>query len=67
MMGTTNTQTSMFHYASVERLVPADDPLRAIEAVIDWEVIREQLAPFCGETSRPSIPPEQLIKVVSAS
>jgi hypothetical protein len=30
-------------------------------------VIREQLAPFCGETSRPSIPPEQLIKVVSAS
>jgi transposase len=64
MMGTTNTQTSMFHYTSVERLVPADDPLRAIEAVIDWEVIREQLAPFYSETGRPSIPPEQLIKAM---
>lgn len=62
MMGTTNTQASMFHYTSVEQLVPADDPLRAIEAVIDWEVIREQLAPFYSETGRPSIPPEQLIK-----
>ena len=63
-MGTTNTRTSRFHYTSVERLVPADDPLRAIEAVIDWEVIREQLAPFYSETGRPSIPPEQLIKAM---
>ena len=45
MMGTTNSQTAMFQYTSVEQLVPADDPLRAIEAVIDWQVIREQLAP----------------------
>jgi transposase len=64
MMGTTNTQASMFHYTSVEQLVPADDPLRAIEAVIDWEVIREKLASFYSETGRPSIPPEQLIKAM---
>jgi len=64
MMGTTNTQASMFLYTSVERLVPADDPLRAIEAVIDWEVIREHLAPFYSATGRPSIPPEQLIKAM---
>jgi transposase len=64
MMGTTNTQASMFHYTSVEQLVPADDPLRAIEAVIDWEVIRQQLAPFYSATGRPSIPPEQLIKAM---
>jgi hypothetical protein len=30
MMGTTNTQASMFHYTSVDRLVPADDPLLPI-------------------------------------
>jgi transposase len=64
MMGTTNTQASMFHYTSVDRLVPADDPLRAIEAVIDWEIIREKLAPFYSDGGRPSIPPEQLIKAM---
>src|SRR5687768_16086114 len=62
MMGTTNTQSSMFHYTSVEQLVPADDALRAIEAVIDWEIVRDKLAPFYSETGRPSVPPEQLIK-----
>jgi len=64
MMGTTNTQASMFHYTSVDQLVPADDPLRAIEAVIDWEILRARLAPFYSEGGRPSIPPEQLIKAM---
>ena len=64
MMGTANTQTAMFQYTSVDQLVPADDPLRAIEAVIDWQVIRQQLAPHYSETGRPSIPPEQLIKAM---
>lgn len=30
----------------VEQVVLADDPLLAIEAMIDWEVIRERMAPF---------------------
>src|SRR5881628_2250195 len=64
MMGTTKTQTSMFQFTSVEQLVPADDPLRAIEAVIDWDVIRQKLAPHYSELGRPSIPPEQLIKAM---
>ena len=64
MMGTTHTQASMFHYTSVDQLVPPDDPLRAIEAVIDWAVIREKMASFYSETGRPSIPPEQLIKAM---
>jgi transposase len=64
MMGRTNPQSAMFQYVSVKQLVPADDPLRAIEAVIDWEVIRERLAPFYSETGRPSIPPEQLLKAM---
>ena len=46
MMGTANTQTAMFQHTSVEQLVPANDPLRTIEAVIDWQVIRDQLAPM---------------------
>jgi len=64
MMGTTKTQASMFHYTSIEQLVPADDPLRAIEAVIDWDEIRQRLAPHYSATGRPSIPPEQLIKAM---
>lgn len=35
MMGHTDTQTALFQYTSVERLVPADDLLRAIRAAID--------------------------------
>jgi transposase len=64
MMGTTNSQSAMFHYLSVDQLVPADDPLRAIEAVIDWDVIRERMAPFYSPLGRPSIPPEQLLKAM---
>lgn len=64
MMGTSNTQTAMFHYTSVDQLVPADDALRAIEAVIDWEVVRERMAPFYSPLGRPSIPPEQLLKAM---
>src|SRR5437867_6643082 len=64
MRGTTKTQASMFQYTSVDQLVPADDPLRAIEAVINWELIREQLVPHYSDTGRPSITPEQLIKAM---
>src|SRR5213594_1113504 len=64
MMGTANTQTAMSQFTSVEQLVPADDPLRAIEAVIDWDVIRDQMAAFYSASGRPSIPPEQLIKAM---
>ncbi|MCC6349514.1 MAG: IS5 family transposase [Candidatus Eisenbacteria bacterium] len=64
MMGTSITLTAMFHYTSVDQLVPADDPLRAIESVIDWEVIRERMAPFYSPLGRSSIPPEQLLKAM---
>jgi transposase len=64
MMGTPDNQTAMFHYMSVDQLIPADDVLRAIEAVIDWEVIRERMAPFYSPLGRPSIPPEQLLKAM---
>lgn len=64
MMGTSNNQTAMFHYTSVDQLVPVDDSLRAIETVIDWEVVRERMAPFYSPLGRPSIPPEQLLKAM---
>ncbi|MCC6350313.1 MAG: transposase, partial [Candidatus Eisenbacteria bacterium] len=63
-MGASNHQTAMFHYTSVDPLVPADDPLRAIESVIDREVIRERMAPFHSPLARPSVPPEQLLKAM---
>ena len=45
MMDRANTRTAMFQYTSVDQPVPADDPLGVIEAVVDWQVIREGLAP----------------------
>ena len=51
-MGATNPQASRFHYTSLQRRVPTDDPLRAIEAVIDWDLIRDKLAPSCRATGR---------------
>jgi len=47
MMGTTNIQASMFHYSSVAQLAPPDDPLRAIETVID--LLRDDLGGYLQE------------------
>jgi len=54
----------MFSYFSPEARVPADHPLRSIEAHTD-RVLKEllgELDALCSETGRPSIPPERLLK-----
>lgn len=64
MMGAKPPQPVMFHYITLEELVPEDRILRAIERAIDWTVIRRKLAHTYSDTGQPSTPPEQLVKAM---
>ena len=55
-------QGSLFYEFSLERHVPADHLLRAIDRFVDLTDLRVRLAPFYSSVSRPSIDPELLIR-----
>lgn len=65
MMGErTGVQGALFYGFNLERHVPADHLLRAIDRFVDLGVIRQQLRPFYSETGRPSIDPELMIRML---
>ena len=65
MMGErTAAQEQLFYEFSLERHIPADHLLRAIDRFVDLSSIREQLRPFYSETGRPSIDPELMIRML---
>src|SRR5262245_10138032 len=57
-------QGSLFYEFSLERHVPADHLLRAIDRFVDFADLRVQLAPFYSPLGRPSIDPELLIRML---
>jgi transposase len=57
-------QEALFYAFSLERHVPADHILRAIDRFVDLGELRERLAPFYSSTGRPSIDPELLIRML---
>jgi transposase len=57
-------QGALFYKFSLDRHVPADHMLRAIDPFIDLEGVRAHLAPFYSSTGRPSIDPELLIRML---
>src|SRR5262245_38029166 len=57
-------QGSLFYEFSLERHVPADHLLRAIDRFVDLADLRVQLAPFYSPLGRPSIDPELLIRML---
>jgi len=57
-------QGSLFYRFSLERHVPADHLLRAIDRFVDLSDLRVHLAPFYSSTGRPSIDPELLIRML---
>src|SRR5437867_10971661 len=66
MRGGDGQQAGMFSYVSPERRIPADHPLRPIRAMTD-EVLRQlspRFARLYAKTSRPSIAPEKLLRVL---
>lgn len=65
MMGErTVAQETLFYEFSLERHVPADHLLRAIDHFVDLSNLREQLRPYYSDTGRPSIDPELMIRML---
>ncbi len=65
MMGERQTdQAALFYEFSLERHVPADHMLRAIDRFVDLDGVRSHLATFYSSTGRPSIDPELLIRML---
>lgn len=64
MRGQIDPQSALFSYVSVEERIPKDHPLRSIKAHAD-AILRSMNARFESmyeDGSRPSIPPERLLK-----
>ncbi|MEW6467238.1 MAG: IS1182 family transposase [Pseudomonadota bacterium] len=57
-------QGALFYEFSLERHVPADHMLRAIDRFVDLEGVRAHVAPFYSQIGRPSIDPELLIRML---
>jgi transposase len=57
-------QAALFYEFSLERHVPADHMLRAIDRFVDLGGVRAHLAPFYSPIGRPSIDPELLIRML---
>src|SRR5450432_4838483 len=57
-------QGALFYRFSLDRHVPANHLLRAIDRFVDLEGVRAHLAPFYSSTGRPSIDPELLVRML---
>src|ERR1700757_4275578 len=57
-------QGALFYEFSLERHVPADPMLRAIDSFVDLADLRVRLAPFYSSIGRPSIDPELMIRML---
>ena len=66
MRGTDHQQSALFSYLAVEDRIPADHPLRAMQALVN--PILADLSPrfeaMYATTGRPSIPPERLLRAL---
>jgi transposase len=59
-----NAQGALFHEFSIADYVPADHLLRPVEHFVDLSSIRHQLTQLYGNTGRPLIGPELLIRML---
>src|SRR5690349_23074174 len=65
MMGERQSgQEALFYEFSLERHVPAEHLLRAIDRFVELDGVRCELAPFYSEIGRPSIDPELMIRML---
>lgn len=64
MRGDEKNQSALFHYFSIESLVPASHPIRRIRQVCDEALKRLDVVfdTMYSDTGRPSIAPERLLK-----
>lgn len=57
-------QAALFYEFSLDRHVPADHMLRAIDRFVDLEELRAKLSAYYSPIGRPSIDPELLIRML---
>jgi transposase len=57
-------QGALFYEFSLERHVPADHWVRAIDRFVDLSEILTHLRPFYSEIGRPSVDPELMIRML---
>jgi transposase len=57
-------QSALFYEFSLERHVPADHLLRAIDRFVDLDGVRAHLASYYSPIGRPSIDPELMIRML---
>ena len=58
-------QAKLFYEFSLERHVPQDHRLRAVDRFVDLEGVRAHLALFYSPIGRPSIDPELMIRMAA--
>jgi transposase len=66
MRGSDLPQTTLFSYLSVEDRIPADHPLRAIQALVNpiLVALSPRFVAMYSTMGRPSIPPERLLRAL---
>src|SRR3984885_9459954 len=64
MMGKQDAPEELFYRFRREDHVPADHPLRALDAVLDFGRVRTVLADHYSHTGRPSIDPELMLRML---
>jgi transposase len=57
-------QSALFYEFSLDRHVPAEHLLRAIDRFVELDGLRAHLAPFYSAIGRPSVDPELLIRML---
>ena len=57
-------QGQLFYDLCLEKLVPADHPVRKLDAVLDLSWVSRELAPYYSHTGRPSVDPELMIRML---
>lgn len=53
-----------YHGISLDRRIGKDHPLRKIKNTIDFDFVREQVAPLYGKTGNPSVDPVVILKLI---
>ena len=64
MMGRQVAQEELFYDFRLETHVPADHPLRRIDAVLNFDRVRSRLAAHYSQLGRPSIDPELMLRML---
>jgi transposase len=64
MQGQRSSQDDLFYYGSLDSLVPQDDPLRRLDAILDLSWLHRETRDLYSSTGRPSIDPVVIAKLM---